>query len=69
MKQLKQRMRLLPEHMEIVTKNAFEVMMKVRNAGAIFIGEYSSEPLGDYFADRITFFLPTEQLSSFRTFR
>ncbi len=37
------------EHMEIVTKNAFEVMMKVRNAGAIFIGEYSSEPLGDYF--------------------
>ena len=38
------------EHMEIVTKNAFEVMMKVRTAGAIFIGEYSSEPLGDYFA-------------------
>ena len=38
------------EHMEIVTKIAFEVMMKVRNAGAIFIGEYSSEPLGDYFA-------------------
>ena len=38
------------EHMEIVTKNAFEVMMKVRNAGAIFIGKYSSEPLGDYFA-------------------
>ena len=38
------------EHMEIVTKNAFEVMMKVRNAGAILIGEYSSEPLGDYFA-------------------
>lgn len=38
------------EHMEIVTKNAFEVMMKVRNAGAIFIGEYSSEPLGDYCA-------------------
>ena len=40
------------EHMEIVTKNAFEVMMKVRNAGAIFIGKYSSEPLGDYFAGR-----------------
>ena len=38
------------EHLEIVTKNAFEVMMKIRNAGAIFIGEYSSEPLGDYFA-------------------
>ena len=38
------------EHLEIVTANAFEVMMKIRNAGAIFIGEYSSEPLGDYFA-------------------
>ncbi len=38
------------EHMEIVTRNPFGVMMKVRNAGAIFIGEYSSEPLGDYFA-------------------
>ena len=38
------------EHLEIVTSNAFEVMMKIRNAGAIFIGEYSSEPLGDYFA-------------------
>ncbi|MCI8491027.1 MAG: histidinol dehydrogenase [Lachnospiraceae bacterium] len=38
------------EHLEIVTENAFEVMTKIRNAGAIFIGEYSSEPLGDYFA-------------------
>lgn len=38
------------EHLEIVTKNAFEVMTKIKNAGAIFIGEYSSEPLGDYFA-------------------
>ncbi len=38
------------EHLEIVTKNPFEVMTKIRNAGAIFIGEYSSEPLGDYFA-------------------
>ena len=38
------------EHLEIVTANPFEVMTKVRNAGAIFIGEYSSEPLGDYFA-------------------
>ena len=38
------------EHLEIVTANAFEVMMKIRNAGAIFIGEYSSEPWGDYFA-------------------
>ena len=36
--------------MEIVTANPFEVMTKIRNAGAIFIGEYSSEPLGDYFA-------------------
>ena len=38
------------EHLEIVTANAFEVMTKIRNAGAIFIGEYSCEPLGDYFA-------------------
>ena len=38
------------EHLEIVTENAYEVMTKIRNAGAIFIGEYSSEPLGDYFA-------------------
>lgn len=38
------------EHLEIVTKNPFEVMTKICNAGAIFIGEYSSEPLGDYFA-------------------
>jgi len=38
------------EHLEIVTKNPFEVMMKIENAGAIFLGEYSSEPLGDYFA-------------------
>ena len=39
-----------PEHLEIVMKDALEVMTKIRNAGAIFIGEYSSEPLGDYFA-------------------
>ena len=38
------------EHLEIMTKNPFEVMTKIKNAGAIFIGEYSSEPLGDYFA-------------------
>lgn len=38
------------EHMEIVTKDPFHVMTKIRNAGAIFIGEYSSEPLGDYYA-------------------
>ncbi len=38
------------EHLEIQTKDAFTVMTKIKNAGAIFIGEYSSEPLGDYFA-------------------
>ncbi len=38
------------EHLEIVTKNPFEIMAKVRNAGAMFLGPYSSEPLGDYFA-------------------
>ena len=38
------------EHLEIVTKNPFDVMTKIKNAGAIFLGEYSSEPLGDYFA-------------------
>ena len=38
------------EHLEIQTKNSYDVMTKIRNAGAIFIGEYSSEPLGDYFA-------------------
>ncbi|MCU6746666.1 MULTISPECIES: histidinol dehydrogenase [Lachnospiraceae] len=38
------------EHLEIMTANPFEVMTKIRNAGAIFIGEYASEPLGDYFA-------------------
>ena len=38
------------EHLEIVTKDPFYTMTKVKNAGAIFLGEYSSEPLGDYFA-------------------
>ena len=38
------------EHLEIMTSDPYNVMMKIRNAGAIFIGEYSSEPLGDYFA-------------------
>ena len=38
------------EHMEVVTKDPFSVMTRIRNAGAIFVGEYSSEPLGDYFA-------------------
>ena len=41
---------IAPEHLEIITKDAFEVMTKIKNAGAIFIGEYSCEPLGDYFA-------------------
>ena len=38
------------EHLEIITENPYEVMTKIRNAGAIFLGSYSSEPLGDYFA-------------------
>lgn len=41
---------LAPEHLEIMTKDALEVMAKIRHAGAIFIGRYSSEPVGDYFA-------------------
>ncbi len=41
---------IAPEHLEIITKNPFEDMTRIHNAGAIFIGEYSSEPLGDYFA-------------------
>lgn len=38
------------EHLEILTKDPYQVMTKIKNAGAIFLGEYSSEPLGDYFA-------------------
>ena len=38
------------EHLEILTANPFETMTKIKNAGAIFLGDYSSEPLGDYFA-------------------
>ena len=38
------------EHLEILTKNPFDIMTRIRNAGAIFLGEYASEPLGDYFA-------------------
>lgn len=41
---------IAPEHLEILTKEPFEVMTKINNAGAIFLGEYSSEPLGDYYA-------------------
>ena len=39
-----------PEHMEIMTKAPFEIMPYIRNAGAIFLGQYSPEPLGDYYA-------------------
>lgn len=52
------------EHLEIVTKNPFEVMTKIRNAGAIFLGEYSSEPLGDYFAGP-NHILPTNGTAKF----
>ena len=41
---------IAPEHLEILTESPFEVMTKIRNAGAIFMGPYSSEPLGDYYA-------------------
>ena len=41
---------IAPEHLEIVTSNPFDTMTRVHNAGAIFLGPYSSEPLGDYFA-------------------
>ncbi len=41
---------IAPEHLEIITRNPFEDMTRIHNAGAIFIGEYSSEPLGDYFS-------------------
>ena len=50
--------------MEIVTADPFEVMTKIRNAGAIFIGEYSSEPLGDYFAGS-NHVLPTNGTAKF----
>ena len=52
------------EHLEIVTENPFEVMTKIKNAGAIFLGEYSSEPLGDYFAGP-NHILPTNGTAKF----
>lgn len=52
------------EHLEIVTANPFEVMTRIRNAGAIFIGEYSCEPLGDYFAGP-NHILPTNGTAKF----
>ena len=41
---------IAPEHLEIVTANPFDIMTRVHNAGAMFLGQYSSEPLGDYYA-------------------
>ena len=52
------------EHLEILTKNPFEVMTKIKNAGAIFMGEYASEPLGDYFAGP-NHILPTNGTAKF----
>ena len=52
------------EHLEILTKNPFDVMTKIRNAGAIFLGEYASEPLGDYFAGP-NHILPTNGTAKF----
>ena len=52
------------EHLEILTRNPFEVMTKIRNAGAIFLGEYASEPLGDYFAGP-NHILPTNGTAKF----
>lgn len=52
------------EHLEILTRNPFDVMTKIRNAGAIFLGEYSSEPLGDYFAGP-NHILPTNGTAKF----
>lgn len=52
------------EHLEILTKNPFDIMTKIRNAGAIFLGEYASEPLGDYFAGP-NHILPTNGTAKF----
>ena len=52
------------EHLEIITKNPYEVMTKIKNAGAIFLGAYSSEPLGDYFAGP-NHILPTNRTARF----
>lgn len=52
------------EHLEIVTKAPFQTMTKIKNAGAIFLGEYSSEPLGDYFAGP-NHILPTNGTAKF----
>ena len=52
------------EHLEILTKDPYTVMTKIRNAGAIFLGEYSSEPLGDYYAGP-NHILPTNGTAKF----
>lgn len=52
------------EHLEIITKDPYEVMTKIKNAGAIFLGAYSSEPLGDYFAGP-NHILPTNRTARF----
>lgn len=52
------------EHLEILTSNPFEVMTRIKNAGAIFMGEYASEPLGDYFAGP-NHILPTNGTAKF----
>ena len=56
------------EHLEIVTKNPFDTMTRIKNAGAIFLGENSSEPLGDYFAGP-NHVLPTNGSKIFLTFK
>ena len=52
------------EHLEIITRNPFEIMTRIKNAGAIFLGDYSSEPLGDYFAGP-NHILPTNRTARF----
>lgn len=52
------------EHLEILTKNPFDTMTRIRNAGAVFLGEYASEPLGDYFAGP-NHILPTNGTAKF----
>ena len=52
------------EHLEILTRNPFDIMTRIKNAGAIFLGEYSSEPLGDYFAGP-NHILPTNGTAKF----
>lgn len=55
---------IAPEHLEILTKNPFEVYRRIKNAGAIFLGEYSPEPVGDYFAGT-NHTLPTSSTARF----